>query len=115
MTLALLLLGAPPAGASAGPDYSFFVMMALIFVVFYFFLIRPQKRREQERRALIEAVKKGDKVVTIGGIHGKVLQVDEGSVVVDVDTNTKLRLDKAAISTVVGDPKKASVKETAKK
>ena len=102
MMLALLLLGAPPAGASGGPDYSFFVMMALIFVVFYFFLIRPQKKREQDRRALIDAVKKGDKVVTIGGIHGRVLSVDETSVVVDVDANTKLRFDKNAISTVVG-------------
>ncbi len=74
--------------------------LLLIFVVFYFFIIRPQKKRETERKAMISAVKKGDKIVTVGGVHGKVLQVDDASVLAEVDTNVKLRIDKNAIANV---------------
>ena len=77
-----------------------FLPLVLIFVVFYFFIIRPQRKKEDERKKMIEAVKKGDKVVTIGGIYGNVTQVDEGSLLVQVDTNTKVRVDKTAISRV---------------
>ena len=72
--------------------------LLLIFVVFYFFIIRPQKKREEERKSMIEAVKKGDKIVTIGGVPGTVTQVDDASVLVQVDTNVKLRVDKNAIA-----------------
>lgn len=92
----ILLMGAPTDGA-ANPIVTLLPLI-LIFVVFYFFIIRPQKKKEQERRAMIEAVKKGDRIVTIGGIHGTVTQVDEGSVLAQVDNNTKLRIDKNAIA-----------------
>ena len=70
------------------------------FVVFYFFIIRPQRKKEDDRKKMIEAVKKGDKVVSIGGIYGNVTQVDETSLLVQVDTNTKLRIEKSAIAKV---------------
>ena len=92
----LLLIGAPPGG-EANP-LSMFLPLILIFIVFYFFIIRPQKKKEDDRKKMIEAVKKGDKIVTIGGIHGTVTQVDEGSVLAQVDTNTKLRIEKNAIA-----------------
>jgi preprotein translocase subunit YajC len=63
-------------------------------------MIRPQSRREKERKAMIDAVKKGDKVVTAGGIHGTVVQVDEGSLLVQVDQNVKLRFEKNAVASV---------------
>ena len=91
----ILLMGAPPEGST-------FLPLILIFVVFYFFIIRPQKKKEDERKKMIEAVKKGDKVVTIGGVHGTVTQVDEGSVLIQADTNVKLRIDKNAIANVGG-------------
>jgi preprotein translocase subunit YajC len=69
-------------------------------VVFYFFMIRPQARREKERRAMIDAVKKGDRVVTAGGIHGTIVQVDEGSLLIQVDQNVKLRFEKSAVASV---------------
>ena len=76
--------------------------LLLIFVVFYLFIIRPQKKREEKRKAMIEAVKKNDRIVTVGGIHGKVLQVDDASVLAEVDSSTKLRIDKSAIASISG-------------
>ena len=92
-----VLMAAP--GAEPNPIATF-LPLVLIFVVFYFFIIRPQRKKEDERKKMIEAVKKGDKIVTIGGVHGNVTQVDEGSVLVQVDTNVKLRIDKSALSRV---------------
>ena len=92
-----LLAGAPGEG---GNPLITFLPLILIFVVFYFFLIRPQKKKEDERKKMIEAVKKGDRVITIGGIHGTVEQVDDTSVLARVDANTKLRFEKTSISTI---------------
>ena len=75
--------------------------LLLIFLVFYFFIIRPQKKREDERKRMIEAVRKGDKIITAGGLHGTVTQVDETSVLAQVDTNVKLRIEKSALGTVI--------------
>lgn len=94
----LFLLGAP-AGEQANP-LAMFLPLVLIFVVFYFFIIRPQKKKEDNRKSMISAVKKNDRVITIGGIHGTVTQVDESSVLVQVDNNTKLRIEKSALSSV---------------
>ena len=101
MMLALLLIGAPQGGEAANP-LTMFLPLILIFIVFYFFLIRPQKKKEDTRKKMIEAVAKNDRIITIGGIHGTVTQVDEGSVLAQVDANTKLRIDKNAIASVVG-------------
>lgn len=77
-----------------------FLPLLLIFVVFYLFIIRPQQKREKKRKAMIEAVKRGNKVVTAGGIHGKVHQVDESSVLLDVDGGVKLRIEKNSLASV---------------
>ena len=97
---ALTLLLAQNAPASGGFDPSFFIMMGLMFVVFYFFIIRPQRRREDQRKTMIEAVAKGDRIVTVGGIHATVVKVDEASVLAEVDQNVKLRFDKNAIASI---------------
>ncbi|MDA1029579.1 MAG: preprotein translocase subunit YajC [Bacteroidetes bacterium] len=94
------LVGAP-AGEASNP-LAMFLPLILIFIVFYFFIIRPQKKKEDTRKKMIEAVKKNDKVITIGGIHGTVTQVDDTSVLVQVDTNTKIRVEKSALSSVPG-------------
>jgi len=77
-----------------------FLPLLLIFAVFYLFIIRPQQKREKKRKAMIQAVKRGDKVVTAGGIHGKVHQVDESSVLLDVDGGIKLRIEKNSVASV---------------
>lgn len=77
-----------------------FLPLLLIFVVFYLFIIRPQQKREKKRKAMIQAVQRGNKVVTAGGIHGKVHQVDESSVLLDVDGGVKLRIEKNSLASV---------------
>ena len=95
----ILLMGAPAEGSN---PLITFLPLILIFVVFYFFIIRPQKKKEDTRKKMIGAVKKGDKIVTIGGVHGTVTQVDDASVLIQADANTKLRIDKNAIANVGG-------------
>ena len=94
----LYVLMAQP-GAEPNPIATF-LPLVLIFVVFYFFIIRPQRKKEDERKEMIEAVKKGDKVITIGGLYGNVTQVDDASLLVQVDTNTTLRIEKSAVARI---------------
>jgi len=89
--------------SSSSPGFGglgMFLPLLLIFLVFYLFIIRPQQKREKKRKAMIEAVKRGDKVVTAGGIHAKVHQVDESSVLLDVDGGVKLRVEKNSLASV---------------
>ena len=72
----------------------------LIIVIFYFFLIRPQNKKQKETEKMLAALKKGDKVITIGGIHGTISSVKEKTVIVKVDENVKLEFNRSAISSV---------------
>ena len=81
------------------------IMFGLIFVIFYFFIIRPQNKKQKETEKMIAALKKGDKVVTIGGIHGTVVTTKEATVVVKVDDGTKIEVSRSAIASVVVDKK----------
>ena len=90
-----------PAQPQGPGSYSFLIMMLAIFVVMYFFMIRPQQKRQKELRAFQSALQKGCKVVISGGIYGTVVEVKETSVLVEVDNNVKLRVDKGS---VVRDP-----------
>jgi preprotein translocase subunit YajC len=72
--------------------------LVAIFVIFYFFMIRPQNKKRKELQNMRESLKKGDSVVTIGGIHGKVIEVKETTIVLSVDANTKIKVDKSSVS-----------------
>jgi len=98
----LVLLQAQTAagGNSSGQMIGTLVTFALIFVVMYFLIIRPQNKKQKEMQKMVDAIKKGDKVVTIGGIHGTVASVKEGSVVVKVDDDCKVEFSKSAIASV---------------
>jgi|TARA_B110001452_G_scaffold20279_1_gene16325 preprotein translocase subunit YajC len=72
--------------------------LVAIFVIFYFFMIRPQNKKRKELQNMRESLKKGDSVVTIGGIHGKVLEVKETTIVLSIDANTKIKVDKSSVS-----------------
>ncbi len=74
----------------------------LIIVVFYFLILRPQQKRQKERQKLLEGVKKGDKVITSGGIHGTVEGLEDDSILVKIADNVKVKMDKSAIGTIVG-------------
>ncbi len=77
--------------------YSMLIMMGLIVVVFYFFMIRPQMKKRKELEKFRNEIAKGDKVLTIGGIHGKVVEINEDSIIIETEGQTKLRMDKNAI------------------
>ncbi|MFT5860205.1 MAG: preprotein translocase subunit YajC [Flavobacteriaceae bacterium] len=73
------------------------VMLVMIVIVFYFFMIRPQMKKQKELKKFREGMAVGDKVVTIGGIHGKVLEVAESTIMISTESG-KLRLDKSAVT-----------------
>ncbi|MBW6489572.1 MAG: preprotein translocase subunit YajC [Lentimicrobium sp.] len=89
------LLMAPTEG---GGGYSSFILLALLMVVFYFFFIRPQAKKAKETRKYREALKKGDKIVTIGGIHGKIVEVQDTTFTIEVEDGSRLRVEKTAIA-----------------
>ena len=87
--------------AAGGNLFISILPILLIFVIFYFFIIRPQNKKQKETEKMIAALKKGDKVVTIGGIHGTVAQTKEKTVIVKVDDNTKIEFLRSAIASVI--------------
>ncbi len=84
------------AAAEQSPWMSFMPFI-LIIVVFYFFMIRPQMKKQKDLRKYREALKKGDKVITTGGIYGKVSEIKDAYVVVEIANEVKVRIDKSAI------------------
>ncbi len=83
--------------------YSGILMMVLIFVVFYFFMIRPQTKRQKEIKAQREAMKQGDRVVTSGGIYGKIRDIKETTVTVEIADNVRITVDKNSVFATAAD------------
>ncbi len=107
MNLSSILLMAPTDGAEQNGLMSFLPLI-LIIIVFYFFFIRPQMKKSKEQRKFREELKKGDKVVTLGGIHGKILTIDETTVVIETEGQGRLKVEKSAIvpeGTIIGQQK----------
>lgn len=93
--------GATGSGSSAT---STIIMMVLIAVIFYFFFIRPQSKKNKEMKKFRENLKKGDKVITSGGIHGKIIETNETTVIIETEGQGKLKVEKMSIvSSVAGD------------
>ncbi len=82
-------------------NYSTIISLVLMFAIFYFLLIRPQQKRQKQRNAMLNALKKGDKIVTIGGMHGQVVELTEDAATVKVADNVRLVFERSAINTVV--------------
>lgn len=89
--------GAPSASSSMGFISTVLPFLLIIFI-FYFFLIRPQSKKQKETQKMIDALKKGDKVITIGGIHGTVVTAKEKTIIVKVDDNCKMEFTRSAIA-----------------
>lgn len=87
--------------ATTGSMWTTLITFGLIILIFYFLIIRPQKKRDKEARDMLAAMKKGDKIVTIGGIRGTVAVVKEKTVIVKVDDNTRIEFTKNAISQIL--------------
>ena len=91
-----ILLQATDAGGGSAAIMQF-VLLGGIFLVFYLFMIRPQQKRQKEEKAFRESLAKGDKVITIGGVHGRIESLDETSALVSVDGSVKIRFEKTAL------------------
>ena len=92
------------AGAQQGANsWSFWVMMLLIFVVFYFFMIRPQTKKQKELQKQREAMKKGDRVVTAGGIFGEIKEVQDNAFIITVSKDVTLKVAKESVYADVTD------------
>ena len=91
-----LMMGGAEGGE--GNQLMNFLPLILIVLVFYLFFIRPQMKKSKDQRKFREALKKGDKVISIGGIHGKILEVGEKTVTLDVGNQNKLVFEKSAIA-----------------
>ena len=93
--LLYILLMAPQGGEQS--PYSSLIFIALIFVIFYFFMIRPQMKKQKDSRKFREELKNGDKVLTLGGIYGKIVEVREKAVILEVEDKIRLKVDKTAL------------------
>lgn len=83
---------------SEGGGAAQFIMLGLIVVVFYFFMIRPQLKKSKQQKKFREALAKGDQVVTIGGVHGKVADIKDTTVIIEVEGGNRLKVEKTAIT-----------------
>lgn len=84
-------------GAAGGTNWTFLGMMLLVFVVLWFFMIRPQQKRQKELNNFRNSLQKGMKIITAGGIYGTIKEIKDNSVLVEVDSNVTLRVDKSMI------------------
>ena len=91
------ILQAAQAAQAQGGGWSMWIMLALIFVVMWFFMIRPQRKQQKELENFRNSLKKGDKVVTVGGIFGTVAEIKDTTVLIEVDNNVKIRVSKNAL------------------
>ncbi len=94
----LVILMTQPGGGQ-GSGMSTMLMMGGIAIVFYFFMMRPQMKKAKEQKKYIEALKKGDKILTIGGIYGKIVDVrEDATIIMEVEDGTKMKISKNAVS-----------------
>lgn len=91
------LLMAPPSGGSQNPIMSF-LPLVLIAVVFYFFMIRPQTKKMKDQKNFIENIKKGDRIVTVGGIHGKIAEINDDTFIMEIEGGVKMKIDRVSVS-----------------
>ncbi len=101
MTLLSVLLqaaeGAAPAGGLLGGSGGMIIMMVLLFAIMYFFMIRPQQKKQKKLQEARNAIKVGDKVVTAGGVHGKVKEVGDTFFVLEIAENTRIKIEKGSV------------------
>jgi preprotein translocase subunit YajC len=88
-------------GQGGGGGFMSFIPLIFMFAIFYLLLIRPQQKKAKEHKVLLESLKKGDQIITAGGIHGKVNSVDENVVTLEIATGVNIKINKGFIATIV--------------
>jgi preprotein translocase subunit YajC len=84
------------------------ILFGSIIAIFYFMIIRPQQKREKERQSMLSALKKGDKVVTSGGLHGSVIGIEEKTLLIQIADNVKVKVERGSVTTIVREGEPAS-------
>ena len=102
----------PLQDAPAQGGFSGIIMIVLLLVVFWLFMIRPQQKRQKEIRKFREGLKKGDNIITAGGIHGKIKEIKEDSFLISVSDNTVLRIDKGSVYPSASDAQEQEANKT---
>ncbi|MDR0844730.1 MAG: preprotein translocase subunit YajC [Tannerella sp.] len=97
MNLLNILLQAPAGNSGPLGGSGFFIMMIALCVIFYFFMMRPQQKKQKEIQKAREQLKAGDRIVTAGGIYGKIKDVDDTTMLVEVADGVRIRIDKASV------------------
>ncbi len=105
--------GGADAGSAGG--FASFIPLILMFVIFYFLLIRPQQKKAKEHREMIANLKKGDKIITSGGIYGQITAVDDGILTVEISDKVRVKLGRANVSAVVQSQSQPAKKTEAEK
>ena len=95
------------AGQQQGSPWSFWIMMIVIFVIFYFFMIRPQQKKQKELQKQRDALTKGDKVITAGGIYGTIKEVKETTFLIEISKEVVIKIDKASVFVAAEDAQQA--------
>lgn len=99
LSIFTFLQAAPASGTGAQPGsgWTMWIMLILIFVVMWLFMIRPQRKQQKELQKFRDGLQKGDKVVTIGGIYGTVVEVKDKTLLLEIDSNVKIKVDKNSV------------------
>lgn len=95
--LNILLQAADPAAAQQGSPYSMIIMLVLMGVVFYFFMIKPQQKRQKELAEFRDKLQKGDKVMTVGGIHGIVAEITDTTIIISIAQGVDIAVEKSCV------------------
>ncbi|MBV6477770.1 MAG: hypothetical protein HGGPFJEG_00514 [Ignavibacteria bacterium] len=107
----LVFLQQAPGGMES--ILSSIVPFLLIIVIFYFLILRPQQKRQKDRAKLLESIKKGDKVITAGGVHGTVEGLEDKTLLLKIAENVKIKVERSSITTIIGvtdvEPEKKSM------
>jgi preprotein translocase subunit YajC len=89
---------AAPGGGAAGGGFGAFIPIILMFVIFYFLLIRPQQKKAKQHQEMIANLKKGDRVVTSGGIHGQITALDENTVTLEIAEKVRIKVTRSTLA-----------------
>ena len=100
----LLNMGAPQGGSGGGSSLGMWLPIILIFAIMYFLIFRPQAKKQKQQRLMIDSLRKGDKIITVGGIHGTIVGVKEkeGTIIVKISENSKIELVRSSVAKLVG-------------
>jgi preprotein translocase subunit YajC len=96
--LNIILMSQPQQGGSNDSGIQSLFFLVAIFAVFYFFMIRPQMKKTKEQKKFRENLEKGQRIVTIGGIHGKIIELQETTAIIEVEGQNRLKIEKSAIA-----------------